>query len=220
MADACDMAEGIASYWRYRALMERLADFYRAPLPTVCAVFAALSPSNDYIGNLRSTVTLLRAFNEGRPVERQATTTFYHCQVRAWSYLHGVSFLDTVRGKKIRSFYLNILEPDDPHPVTVDGHGVSAWVGARLRMSEVANSKWSYEKVAHDFRAEAFRQFMLPSQFQGVLWLTWKRVNRILFDGQRDLFLPPDDWKFNLAVESILPFEEMADAQFIKRRAA
>lgn len=208
LADDYDRREGLVSYQRYNAIMRGIADLYRTPLEKVVAVFAATSPSNDYKGNLRSTVTLLRGFNRGVPVERLVTSSFRACTLRAWEYLHGVSFVDTVRGKKIRSFYFNILDPEGGYHVTVDGHMVGCWAGRHMTMRTAANASWNYGRIAHDFRAEAFSLFMLPSQLQATLWFTWKRTGRVVYDGQRDLFEPPDDWGLYLDVEKIRPYAD------------
>jgi hypothetical protein len=212
LADEYDRREGLVSYQRYNAIMRALAKLYSTPLELVVAVFAATSPSNDYMGNLRSTVTLLDGFNRGRSIERLATSSFGHCKLRAWDYLcNRVSFVETVKGPKIRSFYFNILDPEGTYHVTVDGHMVGCWSARRMTMKEAAVAKWNYERVAHDFRAVAFEEFILPSQLQATLWFTWKRINRVIYDGQRDLFKPPDDWGLRLDVEKIRPYAERRD---------
>jgi hypothetical protein len=59
-SDFTDYAEGMLAYSRYNATLTRLAKRYGYPLESVVGAFAALSPNNDYMNNLRSTVSLLR----------------------------------------------------------------------------------------------------------------------------------------------------------------
>lgn len=208
-ADETDLSEGLVAYVRYREMMQRLAERFGYALEVVTAVFCALSPNNDYLGNLRSTVTLLEAHKEGRRFNEVRISTYRACGERAWSYLDGEDFWSTTKGPKIRSFYRNILDPTDSYYVTIDGHMVSIWLGRRLRMKQAAISRFSYAKLAHDFRAVAFENFIRPSQLQSILWFTWKRINRIVYDGQRELFNPDaadDLWKICRPIEEIKPF--------------
>ena len=64
-ADAIDRYEGIMAYQRYNATMQEIGAAFCFSLESVVGAFCALSPNNDYIGNLRSLVTLLSGFNAG-----------------------------------------------------------------------------------------------------------------------------------------------------------
>jgi hypothetical protein len=170
----------------------------------------------DYQGNLRSTATVIKGWKAGVDVERIRVVTYNHCRDRAFEYLNGVSFLETVKGKKIRSFYLNILNPMDPEPVTIDGHAVNIWRGRRMNLKEVAGPKgrFNYNEVARDYRSAAIRVGLLPNQVQAITWFTWKRVHSILFPG-RQLELLRDNsadlWRTIVDPESIVPFEFLAN---------
>lgn len=127
-ADAIDRREGKLAYERYNELLSDIALSYSFPFERVVAAFAALSPNNDYWGNLRSLVSVLHGINEGVPCEAITISTYGHCRDRAYQYALGnVSFEATVRGPKIRAFYFNILDPLDKRHVTIDGHMVAAY---------------------------------------------------------------------------------------------
>jgi hypothetical protein len=215
-ADAVDIDEGRLSYFRYNEVLRNLAAFYSVGFAETVAVFAALSPNSDYQGNLRSTATVIKGWKAGVDVERIRVVTYNHCRDRAFEYLNGVSFLETVKGKKIRSFYLNILNPMDPEPVTIDGHAVNIWRGRRMNLKEVAGPKgrFNYNEVARDYRSAAIRVGLLPNQVQAITWFTWKRVHSILFPG-RQLELLRDNsadlWRTIVDPESIVPFEFLAN---------
>jgi hypothetical protein len=182
-ADPTDIDEGRLSYFRYNEVLRGLADFYSVDFAKCVAVFAALSPNSDYQGNLRSTASVLAGWRDGVDPTRIRVVTYNHCRDRAFTYLNGVDFLATVGGKKIRSFYLNILNPMDPEPVTIDGHAVNIWSGRRVALKAVASTSFNYSAVAFDYRTAAARIGLLPNQVQAITWFTWKRIHNIYYPG-------------------------------------
>lgn len=211
LADVTDYNEGLLSYRRYNEVMQGLADYYGVRLPAAVAVFCALSPNSDYKGNLRSAASVLKGFTEGVPVEFIRVSTYKHCRDRAYSYLTGVNFLASVSGKKIASFYRNILNPDDPEPVTIDGHAVNVWRGRRENLKAVVVGRgFNYDQVARDYRLVARDVGLLPNQVQSVTWFTWKRIHSILNPArQLHLFkdVSADLWQTLADPASIEPFE-------------
>lgn len=213
LADETDISEGRVSYFRYNEVLRNLAEHYDTPFDRTVAVFAALSPNSDYHGNLRSAASVLAGWKAGIDCDRIRVVTYNHCRDRAFAYLNGTSFLATVTGKKIRSFYLNILNPLDPEPVTIDGHAVNVWTGRRKNLKEVVGG-WNYDRVAGDYRAAAKRVGLLPNQIQAITWFTWKRIHNIQYPGrQLDLFRDnsADLWKTLADPKSIVPFEPFAE---------
>jgi len=165
--------------------MESLSEYYAVSLPCVIGAFCALSPNNDYKGNLRSTATALRWFRFIHE-DSISTSTYNHCKERALRCLWGEDFLSFTVGPKTRAFYLNILNPDDPNPVTIDGHLTNAAMDTRLTMKQAiwAKGNWNYEQIAGAIRAIGFCRDMVPNQVQSIVWHTWKRINRILHSDQ------------------------------------
>lgn len=214
-ADAIDIDEGRLSYFRYHEVLRNLAEHFEAPFAETVAVFCALSPNSDYQGNLRSTATVIKCHREGIPVDRIRVVTYNHCRDRAFEYLNGVSFLQTTKGKKIRSFYQNILNPMDPFPVTIDGHAVNVWRGRRMNLKDVAGPKgrFNYEDVAGDYRIAAARVGLLPNQVQAITWFAWKRIHKILFPGRQLLLfrdISADTWRTFVDPSEIEPFEPLS----------
>jgi hypothetical protein len=201
-ADAIDRLDGCLAYESYHKVIQSFADHYGFPFEATLATFVALSPSNDYFGNLRSLASVLQGVKAGHTAEDITVSTWNHCRNRAVLYAEAKrDFLSTVRGLKIRSFYMNILDPTDPKPVTVDGHISAAWQGRDdLTMKEALVRPTHYEVIAADVRRLAKQEGLLPNQMQAILWLTRKRVLRIKFDAQFDFFtnailVTPDDAK-------------------------
>lgn len=207
-ADDIDISEGRVSYFRYNEVIRGLADHYSTPFPIAAAVFAALSPNVGYVGNLRSAATVLKGFSEGVPVDHVKVATYNHCRDRAYSYLEGVDFLKTTKGPKIRSFYLNILNPMDPAPVTIDGHAVNIWRGRRINLKAVVGN-FRYNDIADDYRAIAKELGLIPNQVQAITWFAWKRLHSILAPArQLELFrdVTADFWQTFADAAEIEPY--------------
>lgn len=58
-ADLVDWEEGLLAYSRYNEVIAGLAMHYGFSPAAAAAAFCELSPSNDYVGNLRSLATLV-----------------------------------------------------------------------------------------------------------------------------------------------------------------
>lgn len=188
-ADAIDMREGISAYRTYHQVIENFAMAYGNKFEPTLAAFCALSPQNDYYGNLRSLASVLHAVQHNLPISGVVVSTYNHCRDRAYAYLTGASsFLGSVKGLKIRSFYANILDPEDPVPVTIDGHMVCAWKGINVPMKSASVRPPEYLTIAQGLRELAADIDILPNQLQAVLWFARKRLERIKFDPQLKLF--------------------------------
>ena len=218
-ADDIDRKEGKLAYIRYKTVCARLSSAYGYTLPETVAVVAALSPNCDYYKNLRSAMSLLSGHRAGRPVERIRVASYNHCRNRAYEYLNGVSFLETVRGLKIRSFYLNICDPLDPLPVTIDGHARNAHRNDRRPMKDSLIKPKDYLIIADDFRTAADRLGILPNQLQATVWFCWKRTNRILYEPpQNHLFInrAGDYWKTLSIVRDLTEYDELTETEIRK----
>ena len=197
-ADEIDRREGAAAYGRYNAMMGRIANHYGQSLETVAGVFAVLSPNNDYLGNLRSACALLHGWREGWQVAEIVVTTYHHNRARAWQIMEGTPPLELFKGPKIRNFFTNILQPEHPEAITIDGHMVGVWHGQRFTMDKAGISHGEYRTIAAGFRSVAAELCLLPSTLQALLWFSWKREHRVLYNPQTELFSDPADvWRID-----------------------
>lgn len=177
-----DRKDGLAAFTRYKFLCGCMASRYGFPLEMAAGVFSAVSPNNTYYGNLRNTDTLLKARSEGRPLEDVSVSSYGANQAKARKILMGADPLQVLGGLKTRSFYMNIIDPGDPLPVTVDGHMRNVWLNDRKPLHSPDALKRGprvdrhlYEQIANGIRELAAEERLLPNQVQAVVWLAWRR---------------------------------------------
>lgn len=202
------------AWFRYNDIVGRIAAANGFSIEVGAAVFAALSPNNDYLGNLRDTSRLLVAAGAGRSIESFKVSTYGSNKRKAWRIALGEKPLDLIVFPKTRNFFLNILDPTDPVPVTVDGHIFNAWRGERMRLNDAAqkaNARF-YEQVAGDIRQIGAERGLFPNVVQGGVWYCWKRLHRIRHSDQME-FWGPDFMIAGLGFEPDLwePAENGAD---------
>jgi hypothetical protein len=208
-ADADDIREGKLAYWRYNGVIREFADTYNAPLDRALAAFCALSPNNDYYGNLRSMASVLYAVQHDIPCDEVTVSTYKHCRDRAYSYVTGeTSFLGKSKGPKIRAFYHNILDPDDCRYVTIDGHMKAAYEGVDMTMKEaIVRTKGEYKRISDATMRLAKLEGLVPNQLQATIWFARKRTRRIKYNAQLGLFdNPSDKWGTVVRASDALPY--------------
>lgn len=209
-ADEDDIREGKLAYWRYHGVIKAFADEYDAPVDRALAAFCALSPNNDYFGNLRSLASVLQGVRDGIPCDRVTVSTYKHCRDRAYSYVTGeTSFLGKSKGLKIRSFYHNILDPDDRRHVTIDGHMKAAYEGRNMTMKEaIIRTKGEYFRIADATKRLARNEGLIPNQLQAIVWFARKRTQRVKYNPQLNLFGDPSDkWGTVVHVDQAPPYD-------------
>src|SRR5260221_283994 len=152
-------------------------------------------------------VTIALGHREGIALERITVSTYKTCASRAWRVLDGEDFLAFTKGQKTRSFYQNILDPNDPAPVTIDGHMISIFKGKRMRMNEAVRFNKHYELISDAIKLVAYDERLLANQVQAILWFTWKRIHKpVKGDGQLNLYDQQDHWQVMHSPELIEPY--------------
>jgi hypothetical protein len=189
-ADKADIVIAEEAWFKMNRLTRQIAEKHGFPGRIGAAVFAALSPNNDYHGNLRDTDRLLEAAASGIGIDDFKVSTYGNNKRKAWRIAKGEEPLDLIVFPKTRSFFLNVHNPLDPHPVTVDGHIYNAWHGRRISLKGMAQKGTNklYEKVAEDIRELAKVKGKLPNVCQGIIWYSWRRMHRILTPNQLELW--------------------------------
>lgn len=188
-ADRWDRSLGMASYEKYHELMAEIYYKWKVPsFESVVGVFASLSPNNSYAANIRDVHSVFQGVTTAKEDDIRVTT-YRKNLIKALRIAHGESPLEVLGGKKVRSFYLNILNPDDIEPITIDGHMYSVWMLKRFNMDDAKVGGGSkYDLIAKDFKTVAKTLGLRPNQLQAICWLTWRRIHYIHSSSQLDLF--------------------------------
>lgn len=189
-ATKADRREAFYTWTKMHSLTSEIADKYGFTPRLGAAVFAALSPNNDYHGNLRDTDRLLRAACSGLSLDDFKVSTYGANKRKAWRMAQGEEPLDLLKFPKTRNFFLNVSDPCSPVPVTIDGHMFNAWRGKREPLKAAAHraNLVVYEQAAQDVRLLAKEKGLLPNQTQSCVWFTWRRLHGILFKQQLELW--------------------------------
>lgn len=178
------------SWWKYQALTFKIARRHGFQEHLGAAVFAALSPNNDYYGNLRDTNRLFESARQGLKITDFKVSTYSNNKRKAWRMAHGEEPLDLLLFPKTRNFYLNVKDPTDPQPVTVDGHIYNIWKGERIPLKGAAQKlkRALYPIIADDIRTIAGDIGLIANQVQAQVWTTWRRIHNIKFSPQLELW--------------------------------
>jgi hypothetical protein len=175
-----------AAWFRYQRITGTIAKKYGFGACIGAAVFAALSPNSDYLGNIRDTNRLLAAAGAGKGLDDFKVSSYGQNKLKAWRIARGEDALSLIVANKTRNFFLNIMDPTDPVPVTVDGHIFNAWMNRRMKLTDANMNlrNGDYEKVADDIRYIGADRKILPNVIQGLIWYAWKRMHRIRHSDQ------------------------------------
>lgn len=207
-ADRIDREEGVQAYARYSHVLHQMADLYGFPYRLVVAAFCALSPNSDYVGNLRSTVSVLKGVRDGKTCQEIKVATYKHCRDRAYLYVtEAVEYTVAVRGPKITNFYWNLIDPMDSRWVTIDGHMVAIWRDENATMKDSLVRGKEYKTIKAAVQRVAFANYLIPNQLQATLWFTRKRLLNIKFKSQTSLFQQGDQNRTLWNVHELLPYE-------------
>lgn len=190
-----DRALAMESYYKYRRLTAEIARKHGFTGKIGAAVFAALSPNNDYWGNLRDADNLLAAARAGKGLDDFSVSTYGNNKRKAWRIAQGEEPDDLIVALKTRNFFHNIWEPDNPDFVTIDGHMFNVYHGVRRPIQSKNNkdrvvkvTKWDYIQIAAAVKTFAANYDILPCQMQGILWVTWRRIHGIRTPAQQELW--------------------------------
>lgn len=183
-----DVEAGIDSYRKYHRIMVKLANHCKTTPTIACAVFAALSPNNDYYGNLRDANKLLCAARDKKSLSDFTVSTYGQNKRKAWWIAHGADPLLHIVAYKTRNFFMNITDPEDRKPVTIDGHMLNVWRGKRENLVGIHFPPKLYEVVADGVRSVAAERDMVPCQVQAIIWLAWRRLHGIQSTHQLEMW--------------------------------
>lgn len=171
-----ELQEWSQAYHHYHALLSEVALSLSCPIGKVAGVMAALSPNNDYLGNLSNCIKTIQHHQASLPIQLLRVQTY---GAKAWAILEGQDPDVTLStAQKTRSFYHNLLEPDDISWVTVDRHIYCAWVNERIGIMTI--KPLLYKEISEGIKVIAQRHSLVPSGVQSALWYAWRKRHGIL----------------------------------------
>ena len=183
-----DLKIGLTAYAKYNEIMVRLAAEFNVSSMTTSAIFSALSPNNSYHGNLRDAHMMLSAWKNSQDISEFKVHTYGNNKRKAWRIAHGENPLDLIIAKKTRNFMLNVYNPNDPVPVTVDGHMINIWRGSRTKLTELRYPVHLYDEISNNVREMAQRLNLIPCQVQCTMWHVWRKMHAIHSTDQTELW--------------------------------
>jgi hypothetical protein len=181
LADAseADETEGAGWYLSGRSVAADLATEFGYSVAQSVGVIAALSPQNGWGNNVVQAGEALGAGSADEVGHYDDATG------KASAILSGDLPEDVLGGRKVRSFYRNLLDPLRPGHVTVDRHMVDLLTGERFADSKVLERVGAYHMFAAVIRGVARELGLLPQVVQAVAWVSWRRAHDVAyrFDG-------------------------------------
>ncbi len=163
------------------------------PLDHSVGAFCALSPNNSEKITYRDLIVCSK-IADGLIPEGTKTGAYPVNKAKALRILRGEHPLEVLGGRKVLAFYHNTLNPLNSEHVTIDGHIFSVWKGTRYRVLQVPHIGIRlYAEIAADIRVAADQSGVSAPQFQATIWLTWKRLHRVLYNPQLDFCWELDD---------------------------
>ncbi len=129
-------------------------------------VIAALSPNNHWDRNKEM------AYEACKQGHAKGVGHTGLCETRATAILLGAQPLDVLGGRKTRSFYRNISEPDREGPVTIDRHAFEVAGGSNVRDLERIGV---YAQIAGAYRAAGRQMALRPQEAQAITWIAHRK---------------------------------------------
>ncbi len=168
--EASDLAD--ADWYRAaRTFAEGLASVHGLSLEAAAGIVAALSPTCPWDRNMVLAETMSAT---GDCRHRSGDAIRKARRIRA-----GEAPLDVLGGRKVRSFYGCILDPENAGLVCVDRHAYDVAVGDVTSDAERKSleSDAGYARIADAYRRAAAKVGLLPQELQAITWCQWRRAH-------------------------------------------
>ena len=137
-----------AVYWyrMHNAMVDRCMQFLYAADPSnvraLCACYAVLSPNCSEAITFKALDRLLKWWRNNGKVEDLRLPAYGRNKDKAVQVLATRDVAKYVKGRKVLSFYANLVDPDNKDRlVTVDGHMANMWRGAPVRLAGMKDLK-------------------------------------------------------------------------------
>ena len=165
-----DLVEAKDWYLKANRYAKDMSIEFNVPHIKCCALISVLSPQKEWWQNLELTRDFLKSGGQGcghytKQVDK--ARYIYDC----YDAYHVID--NIIGGRKTTNFFHNIHMPTSPDWVTLDGHMLQVCTG-KMEIKSVTDKQ--YDFLADIVKKESKRYNLIPSEFQSLLWLTWKRI--------------------------------------------
>lgn len=162
---ATDDAEQAIDWYRTaHALCQDYARAYEVPFTVAAGVMAVLSPSTGWARNVQLTGDMLETGDcshaYGNAIEQAR-------RIIAGESLHAVVKV----GRKVKSFYACIIDPDNKGAVCIDRHAIVLATGTPIgELDKYLERPAAYVMAQAAYRTAARQLNLLPSELQAITW--------------------------------------------------
>ena len=172
-----EIDRGLAWYCEAHFQAMEIAVHHHLPTDLICGVTAAISPRVPWKRTFPAVERIVTAFEQGQPL---SSGTYYPRNGdKAYSMLRDGSVSSWLNGPKVEAFYDNLSFPQYSTRVTVDMHAISAFFGRKMDSREVRyvmRTRDRMRSVERSYQDASEYVGIMPSQFQAIVWLTWRRL--------------------------------------------
>lgn len=178
---------GLRWYQSAKDQAQAIASRNGVSLQTAIGVISALSPRNSWERNLVDAEVCIKAAIRGKQITDFKVSVFNANKENAWRIAKGESPLEVMQGNKTRSFYTNILKPQDPYNVTIDGHALHIALGLQSALENAPQLTDKNYLLFSQVYLEATRQInqdslegsIIASQLQAITWCYYRVIRGI-----------------------------------------
>lgn len=161
LADDSTITHGLTWYKKAHRICKKLSVKHDIPLYKVVGVMSALSPRNRWERNILDTESVIISGLKAK------VCTFNPNKEKAVKILSAKSDSEVFRllnGRKVQSFYNNILRPSKPSTVTID-----IWAMRSVGLDRAPN-KGLYDAVESAYKELGDLTGLLPHESQAIIW--------------------------------------------------
>jgi len=186
-ATSSEYSNGLDWYYIASRQCQTIADHYGVTFSKVVGIVAALSPGCQWDKNILDAIAILEHGTSA------VVSTYGANKSKALSILENGD-VGVLGGRKVLSFYQNILNPHQDNKVTCDRHAANAaadWYQEHSPQKFLKGSKYSIIETAYFTAARA--RGIQGHQAQAIAWLVYKRI----FSSKTDAVYSFPDWLNN-----------------------
>jgi len=173
-ADKQSTLEGMSWYDDAHSIALSLSE--HLTINQAAGVLAALSPQSGWSTNIASARSVCVQFES----KRHITGHTGNACGKVERMLLGEDPDVVLGGRKVRSFYRNIINPADAGAVTIDRHMIDLMTGKIGTDAHILERIGIYTAATAHIRGVAREAGILPSQVQAIVWLWHRRKNNAL----------------------------------------